>query len=54
MGATVNTGSVDETALATVRTQTEAKVLYMIGQAAYEDVCEMLDIPLIDEEDVDE
>jgi hypothetical protein len=51
MGATLNTGSVDETALATTQAITEARVLYTIGRASYEDVCEMLDIQIQEEDD---
>jgi hypothetical protein len=51
MGATLNTGSVDETALATTQAITEARVLYTIGRASYRDVCEMLDISIDEEKD---
>lgn len=53
MGATINTGSVDETALATTRALSTAKTLYMVGRASYEDVCDMLDIELSTEEGKD-
>ena len=51
MGSTLNTGSVDETALATTQAITEARVLYTIGRASYEDVCEMLDISIDEDKD---
>ncbi len=51
LGGTVSTGSVDETALATTSRQATTKTLYMVGQANYEDVCEMLGIELPIEEE---
>ena len=54
MGGTVNTDSVDSTALNTAVRHAETKTLYMVGHAHYEDMCEMLNIQLpeeIDEED---
>ena len=53
MGETVNLGSVDETALATVSVHAQSKLLYVLGQANYEDIAEMLDIVLDDGEEDD-
>lgn len=51
LGGTVDSDSVDRTAIQTARVQASANALYEVATAHWEEVCEMLDIPVKEEDE---